>query len=76
MCIICNQLNVESVEQYIMKLYKLVETCNYGETKSKMICDRLVVASRIVLYESKQQIDPDLIPKKKICQYEAVHEQQ
>ena len=38
-----NQLEGESAEQYIMELYKLAENCNYGDMKTEMIRDRLVV---------------------------------
>ena len=37
------QLPGESVEQYNVELYNLVEHCNYGDLKSEMIRDRLVV---------------------------------
>ena len=40
------QLESESAEQYITALYHLAETCNYGELKSEMIQDRLVVGIR------------------------------
>ena len=38
-----NQREGESAEQYIMVLYDLVETCDYGILKDEMLCDRLVV---------------------------------
>ena len=37
------QLPGESVEQYIVELYNLVEHCNYRDFKSEMIRDHLVV---------------------------------
>ena len=33
----------ESVEQFITSLYNLVETCNFGDLKNKMIRDRIVI---------------------------------
>ena len=41
-----NQAPSESAEEYIMALYKLAEDCKYGNMKSKMIRDRLVVGIR------------------------------
>ena len=38
-----NQLKGESAEQYITDLYRLAETCEYGDMTSQMIRDRLVV---------------------------------
>ena len=40
------QLVGKSAEQYITALYQLAENCNYGEPKSEMIHDRLVVGIR------------------------------
>ena len=40
------QLVGESTEQYITALHQLAENCDYGELKSKMIRDRLVVGIR------------------------------
>ena len=41
-----NQVDGESAEKYIVELYALAETCNYGEMKEEMIRDRLVVGIR------------------------------
>ena len=38
-----NQLEGESSEQYISELYCLVDNCNYGNLKDKLLRDRLVV---------------------------------
>ena len=38
-----NQLEGEMAEKYIMKLYALAESCDYGEKTPEMIRDRLVV---------------------------------
>ena len=71
------QLPGESVEQYIMELYNLVEYCIYGELKSEMIRDRLVVGILDKKLSEHLQLDPELtleVAKKKIRQREAVQE--
>ena len=73
------QLPGESAEQYIVELYNLAEHCNYGELKSEMIRDRLVVGILDKKLSEHLQLDPDLtleVAKKKIRQREAVQEQQ
>ena len=62
-----------------MSLYKLAEDCNYGELKSEMIRDRLVVGIRDINLSERLQLDPQLTlekAKKAIRQKEAVKEQQ
>ena len=74
-----NQLGTESAEQYIMELYRLAESCNYGDFKDEMIRDRLVVGIRDAALSQQLQLDPELTlekAKKKIRQREAVGEQQ
>ena len=74
-----NQLGTESAEQYIMELYRLAESCNYGDLKDEMIRDRLVVGIRDAALSQQLQLDPELTiekAKKKIRQREAVGEQQ
>ena len=66
-------------EQYIMALYDLAENCEYGDMKSEMLRDRLVVRIRDQSLSEKLQMDSDLTlekAKKQIGQREAVHEQQ
>ena len=73
------QLEGESAEQYITHLYQLAENCDYGELKSEMIRDRLVVGIKDSALSENLQIDADLTlekAKKRICQREAVQEQQ
>lgn len=41
-----DQREGESVEQYISSLYKLVESCKYGELKDETLRDRIVVEIR------------------------------
>ena len=69
----------ESVEQFITSLYVLAENCAYGELKSEMIRDRIVVGIRDKALSERLQLDPDLTldsAKSKVRQREAVHEQQ
>ena len=73
------QLEGESAEQYITHLYHLAENCDYGELKSEMIRDRLVVGIKDSALSESLQMDADLTlekAKKRIRQREAVQEQQ
>ena len=73
------QLVGESAEQYITALYQLAENCDYGELKSKMIHDRLVVGIRDDNLSQQLQMDPKLTlvkAKTRIRQKEAIHHQQ
>jgi len=74
-----SQIKGESVEQYITTLYRLSETCEYGNLTSKMIRDRLVVGIQDSTLSERLQMDPNLTlekAKKMVCQNEAVHEHQ
>ena len=74
-----NQLDGETAEQYIMELYRLAESCDYGDLKDEMIRDRLVVGIRDAVLSQQLQLDPDLTlekAKKMVRQREAVHDQQ
>ena len=73
-----NQLPDECSEQYIMALYSLVESCNYGALESKMIRDRLVIGIRESALSERLQLDAELTLEKEkaIHQCEAVKEQQ
>ena len=74
-----NQLKGESAEQYITDLYRLAETCEYGDMTSQMIRDRLVVGIQNFKLSENLQMDPNLTlekAKKLIRQSEAVHEHQ
>ena len=74
-----NQLDGETAEQYIMELYRLAESCDYGDLKDEMIRDRLVVGIRDAVLFRQLQLDPDLTlekTKKMVRQREAVHDQQ
>ena len=69
----------ESVKQYIVKLYNLVEHCNYGDFKSEMIRDRLVEGILDKTLSERLQLNPALTLEKAklmIRQCEAVQEQQ
>ena len=74
-----NQLKGEPAEQYITELYRLVETCEYGELTPEMIRDRLVIGIQDSRLSERLQMDPELTlekAKKLIRQSEAVHEHQ
>ena len=73
-----NQLDGETAEQYIMELYRLAESCDYGDLKDEMIRDRLVMGIRDAVLSQQLQLNADLTlekAKKKIRQREAVGEQ-
>ena len=54
------QLEGESAEQYITVLYNLVENCEYGELKAKMIRDCLVVGIWKSTLSENLQLDANL----------------
>ena len=69
----------ETAEQYIMELYRLADTCNYGDLRDEMIRDRLVVGIRDTTLSAQFQLDAELTLEKaktKIHQREAVGQQQ
>lgn len=62
-----------------MALYNLAEDCEYGQMRSEMIRDRLVVGIRDTNLSERLQLDPQLTletAKKAVRQREAVKEQQ
>ena len=74
-----NQLENETAEQYIMELYRLAESCDYGALRNEMIRDRLVVGIRDAALSQQLQLDAELTlekAKKRIRQKEAVGQQQ
>ena len=74
-----NQLKGEPAEQYITELYRLVETCEYGNLTPERIRDRLVIGILDSRLSECLQMDPELTlekAKKLIRQGEAVHEHQ
>ena len=40
---LAHQLADESIEQFNTRLHQVAENCEFGELKSEMICDRLVI---------------------------------
>ena len=69
----------ETVEQYIMELYRLADNCNYQGIKEEMIRDRLVVGLRDEALSQQLQMDSGLTLEKaktKARQREAIGEQQ
>ena len=60
---------------YIIELYNLAEQCNYGDLKSKMIQNLLVLSILDKNLSEHLQLDPYLmleVAKKEICQCKAV----
>jgi len=58
--------------------YRRVSSCNFGNLKEDLICDRLVVGIRDQALSQQLQMDPDLTldkAKKRIRQKEAVRQQ-
>ena len=69
-----NQLEGETSEKYIMELYRLLESCDYGALRSEMIRDRLAVGIQDMALSQQLQLDAELtleIAKKRIRQREA-----
>ena len=58
------QLEGESVEQFIMDLYTLVENCDYGRLKDEMIRDRIVVRIRNTALSERMQGEATLTLEK------------
>ena len=75
-----NQQSGETAEEYIMALYELVESCDYGDDiKEEMIRDRLIVGIRdsALLEKIAARCHTHArIGEESIRQKEAVHEQQ
>ena len=73
-----DQKEGESIEQYISVLYELVESCEYGELRDKMLRDRIVVGIRDFSLFERLQMDANLTldkAKRTVHQKEAVHKQ-
>ena len=56
----------ETVDSFITALYRLVETCNYGELTDEMIRDRIVMGIHDNLVAERLQLDPELTMEKAI----------
>ena len=66
------------MEQYIATLYRLIETCDYGDFTDEMLRDRLVVGIRDTALSKRLQMDHELTldkAMKPIRKREAVKEQ-
>jgi len=73
------QQDGESADQYIAALYNFTESCEYGNMKSDLIRDHLVVGIRDMGLSELLQVDKKLMldkAKKATRIKEAVHEQQ
>lgn len=42
----CKQTQCETAEQFIAKLRKLADTCEFGELREELIRDRLVIGTK------------------------------
>ena len=58
------RINHRNQEQYITDLYRLAETCEYGDLTSQMIRDRLVVGILDLKLSERLQMDPNLTLEK------------
>ena len=73
-----NQLEGESIEQYITILYGHVEKCEFRDFKEELLRNRIVVGIRDKALSDRMQMDPDLTlekVKKTMRQREAISEQ-
>ena len=55
-----NQLPEETAEEYITVLFRLVDSCDYGNLKDEMLRDRLVVGIRDEGLSQRLQMDSEL----------------
>ena len=72
------QLSDETAEHFITRLHRLAETCEFGELKSDMIRDRLVIGIRDGQLSERLQLESDLTlqkAEKLVRQRQAVQEQ-
>ena len=58
------QMEAETVDNFITDLYNLAEYCEYGALRDEMIRDRLVVGLRDLKLSEKLQLDADLTLEK------------
>jgi predicted aspartyl protease len=61
-----NQQPGETTEQYISTLYRLVESCEYGDMKDSLLRDRIVVGISNLRISEKLQLEKDLTLSKAI----------
>ena len=74
-----NQLPDEPADHFITEVHKLVDNCEFGSMKEKLIRDHLVVGIRDLALSERLQLESDLTldkAKKLIRQREAVKVQQ
>ena len=55
------QLADETVEQFITRLHQIADTCKFGEMRSEMIRDRLVIGIRDQQLSERLQMELELI---------------
>jgi len=76
---LAHQLAEEPVEQFITRLHQLAENCEFGDFKSEMIRDRLVIGIRDGQLSERLQMESDLTlqkAEKLVRQRAAVSQQQ
>ena len=69
----------ESVNDFIMDLYRLVEHCNYGMMHDELIRNRIVVGLHSAALSEKLQTDANLALEKAVrmaCKNETIKQQQ
>uniref|UniRef100_A0A1X7UNS4 Uncharacterized protein n=1 Tax=Amphimedon queenslandica TaxID=400682 RepID=A0A1X7UNS4_AMPQE len=74
----CSQMEEETMEQFIIELYRLADNCNYQGFRDKMIRDRLMVGIRDQRVSEHMQFHVTLDlekAKKMVRQQEAVTDQ-
>ena len=56
----------ETIDSFVTDLYRLAQTCNYGELTDEMIRDRIVAGIRDGAAAERLQTDPELTLEKAI----------
>ena len=64
----CAQDENESAESFIIAVHKLAETCEYGDLREELICDRIIAGIRDQKLATKLMLDDKLTLDKCILQ--------
>ena len=76
---LASQLADETAEQFITRLHQMANNCKFGNMRSEIICDPLVIGIQDQPLSEKLQMEPELTlakAEKLICQRAAVMQQQ
>ena len=57
---LASQLADETVEQFITRLHQMADNCEFGNMRSEMIRDRLVIGIRDQQLSERLQMEPEL----------------